>query len=275
MSQRDRDPEPRIANEDHKGAIICMQSKRQLRAVRLLHGGGYIDPETLGCYDKVSEVQALMRAGPIFHLGPERHGFSWSRPHNRHNEDYLISLSKHRKDVPAESWVYSNAEEMTQHARDMWIDHAYIWERDDNEPAGPGWWHYMKTQPPEQILIPYDRQVKEALSALETILHAGPPIWDFTETLPYSTPPPIEGSRHRIWFDTFGRGDLTLAILDNGAIFALVPQVKNPGTDPGEYGRIPLTDEEQAELAARIEDTYPPGCPVPETEGRERNRKRR
>ena len=44
----------------------------------------------------------------------------------------------------------------------------------------------------------------------------------------------------------------------SGKVEVAVPLVSNPGTDPANYTAIPVTDEEQDTLAARVADTYTP-----------------
>ena len=166
---------PRISNPDYTGALICMKTQRQVKAVQLLHGGGYIDPGTLSNYSKISEIQALMRAGPLYHLGPERRGLSWARPNDPDNDDYLISLSLYRRNQTAESWVYSTTEEMANHARKLGIDHAYVWSLDPDDKNAPGDWDYVRTNTHRHVLIPYEERAKTALETLRDILELEPP----------------------------------------------------------------------------------------------------
>ena len=266
--------DPWITNQDHEGALLCMQMKRHLKAVHLLHGGGFIDPDTLDCWDEPKEVQALMRAGPIFHLGPERRGFSWSRPRNRRNDNYLISLSKNRKDHPTEDWVFEDLNEMIAKARELGVRHAYVWKENPEEPQGRGFWDYVRTGPAKQILIPYGHDTQRVLSDLRTLLEAAPPSGDSGgdhaeevfedfdpgefQSLQYADAPLIEGARYTLQFGGHWQYRLTLAADPNGKLYALMPQVRRPGTSPGDYGEIPLTEEEREQLVARVADTYPP-----------------
>ena len=156
MTRRQHTPEPRISNPDHQGALLAMKTSRQLKALQLLHGAAFIDPDTLENYGDATEVLALMRAGPIHHLGPQRHGFSWTRPNSHHNDRYLISLSRHRSGIDPEVWVYSTVDEVAAHARRLDLKHAYIWQRDDADPQGPGRWQYLRANTPTRRSSPTD-----------------------------------------------------------------------------------------------------------------------
>ena len=253
--------EPLISNADHEGALICMQTQRQVKAVQLLNGGVYIDIDTLDNYADAPELQALMRAGPIYHLGPERRGFSWARPNDPQNDDYLISLSLYRRDQPAESWVYSTTGEMAKDARQMGIDHAYIRSLDPEDRNAAGDWEYVRTNTPRYVLIPYERRTENALETLRDILEFGPPGEDgalFDYSLEYSQLTPLEGTRHLLDIGREHNDSVNLVIHHSGQIEVAVPTVANPGTDRANYGPIPITEDEQATLAARVEDTSTP-----------------
>ena len=258
--------DPWISNQDYEGALICMQTKRQIKAVRLIHGGGRMDPETLYWWAEPKEVQALMRAGPIYHLDRERRGFSWSRPRSRHNDNYLISLSKHRRGYKPQYWVFGDTQEMTHHARQLGVEHAYVWEQDNEDPAARGWWSYVRTKPTNTIRIPYDRDTKRVLRDLKTLLETDPPPedadeytgYDECETLSYSAGQLIEGAQYTLEFGSHWQCRLTLVILPKGTLYAVMPRVQRPGTDPADYAEIPLTQEERQHLVARVRDTYPP-----------------
>ena len=251
---------PLISNPDGEGALICMKTQRQVKAVQLLNGGAYIDIGTLDNYADVSEIQALMRAGPIFHLGPERRGFSWSKPNSRRNDHYLISLSLNRQKRPAEGWVYSSTGEMTEHARKLRLDHAYIWTHHPVDKTAPGHWHYMRTNTPRRALIPYDHETRNALDLLRELLEAGPAEKDDPDYhyLEYVSLPPLTNTRHLLDFGSDSHSRLNLVVLHSGEILAVIPQVRRRSQDPADYGEIPLTADETATLTARIADTYPP-----------------
>lgn len=252
---------PLISNPDYEGALICMKTQRQVKAFHLLHGGAFVDPVTLSNYSEIPEIQALMRAGPIYHLGPERRGFSWGRPNDPHNDDYLISLSLYRRDHTAESWVYSTTEEMAKHARELQIKHGYIWSLNPDDKNAPGDWDYVRTNTPRHVLIPYEERTRDALETLRDILELGPPDEDGAlpdYSLEYSLPPPLPGTLFLLDIGREYNHSVCLVIHHSGAIEAAFPTVQNPGTDPRNYRAIPLTSDEQITLAARVEDSYPP-----------------
>ena len=258
---RTANPEPLISNLDYEGALICMKTQRQIKAVQLLHGGASVELETLENYAEISEIQALMRAGPIYHLGPERKGFSWARPNSRHNDNYLISLSLYRRGHAAESWVYSTTEEMAKHAQELGIDHAYIWSLDPDDRNAPGFWNYVRTNTPRHVLIPYETRTRNALDTLQNILEFGPVNGenDFLGySLPFSLETPFEGTKSLIDIGVEYNDAVCLLVHHSGRVEVAVPLVSNPGTDPANYAPIPVTDEEQATLAARVVDTYTP-----------------
>ena len=258
---RTADVEPLISNADNEDALICMQTQKQVKAVQLLNGGAYIELDTLANYAEPSEVQALMRAGPIYNLGPERRGFSWSRPNSRHNDDYLISLSLYRRNQTAESWVYSTTEEMANHARKLGVDHAYVWSLDPDDKNAPGHWDYVRTNTHRHVLIPYEQRAKTALETLRDILELGPPDEDGAlpdYSLEYYRPEPLPGTLLLLDIGREYDHSVCLIIHHSGDIEAAFPTVQEPGTDPRNYRAIPLTSDEQVTLAARVEDSYPP-----------------
>ena len=252
---------PTVSNPDSVAALLCMRTARQIQAVLLIHGGNDLEPHILNdCHSEPKQVQALMRIGPIYHLGPLLNGFSWSRPHTKDNNNYVISLSKYRPGRHAERFTFRTIEDMARKARALNAHHAYVWDADPENPDGPGYWSYVRTMPSQSVLIPFEYRNQGAVHILQHVLEAGPPPDPDDDDLfeypyPYSQQPPPPGMTLMVELDSGFPNRLCIAIHSDGRLLALVPQDHGHSKE-AHYEPIPLTAEETATLRNRLADTY-------------------
>lgn len=158
---------PSIGNPDCVAALISQQVKDGYKAVTLLHGGQDPDWDDVlsGYYSNPKDIAWLMTWGPIYSLGVDRKGLNWNKATNdidyTHADEYLISVSRHRKDVARETLHFTTIEELAAHARQRNIHHAYVWQPDVDNPKDQGWWHYLRTMPDPPIQIPGHHSMSE------------------------------------------------------------------------------------------------------------------